>query len=134
MDMQSHTYHDVLLLSLSGRANHDSSDRFRERLMPLIEAETAEYQKIVLDMSNVEYMSSVGLRVLMLAAKTSKKLDRLIVVAGLHSTMKEIFEISRFNMVFKTYDAVGDALAAVSAQALAAYSGGARSPMGTASC
>ena len=67
---------------------------------------------IVLDLSQVEYMSSVGLRVLMLAAKQCKGQHSNIAVAALGEQMREIFQISRFDMVFPVYE---DRAAAVTA-------------------
>ena len=77
--------------------------------------------KILLDMTELAYMSSVGLRALMMAAKASKKVDGVVVVAALQSEMKEIFEISRFHFVFKTFDTVEEALKGMSTTAHAAY-------------
>lgn len=121
MELQAKTFGDVLVLSVVGRIDHNTADGFREALMPHIEGAN---DKIALDMQHVDYMSSVGLRVLMLAAKAGKKDARKIIVAELQPTMKEIFEISRFNMVFDTYDSVRDALDSVSEEALAEYDRG----------
>ena len=121
VDVQVQSYFDVLVLSMSGRINHSGADEFRTNLLPYVEDDAAPYSKIVLDMEMVEYMSSVGLRALMLAAKKSKELGRVIAVAGLNSTMREIFEISRFNLVFSTFDSVRDAIAALSPSALASF-------------
>jgi len=119
VEIEPRTYGDVLVVSLSGRINHKTADPLRDALMPLVEQ--PECGGIVLDLGGVDYMSSVGLRVLMLAAKTGKRLERPIVVAGLQPTMREIFEISRFNMVFDTYESVRDALGALSPSALGAF-------------
>ena len=75
------------------------------------EAEEA-FAAIVLDLSAVDYISSVGLRVLMLAAKQVKSQGGSISVAALQPVVREIFEISRFNLVIPSYAGVDDALAA----------------------
>ena len=99
------------MLALVGKINHEASEQFREALLPLVEALDADYQRIVLDMSAVEYMSSVGLRVLMVAAKSAKQYERKMVVAGLNDTMREIFQISRFHLLYDSFDSLEDALA-----------------------
>lgn len=66
-------------------------------------------------------MSSVGLRALMIAAKKCRETGGTIVVAAMQPDMKEIFEISRFNFVFDSYDAVADAISEISSQAAAAF-------------
>jgi anti-sigma B factor antagonist len=76
---------------------------------------------VVLDFAKVEYISSVGLRVLMLAAKQVRTQKGKLLVAALQPVVKEIFEISRFHMVLETHPSVPQALATLSAAAAAAY-------------
>lgn len=121
MELLEQQYADVLVLGPSGKVDHDSADAFREALIPHVEAQPASFTMIVLDLADVEYMSSVGLRVLVLAAKRSKAVARPIVVAGLNETMREIFQISRFDLMFDVYDDVRAALSGLSAAALAAH-------------
>ena len=75
----------------------------------------------MLDFSQVDYISSVGLRVLMLAAKKAREQDGAIVVAALQPVVREIFEISRFNLVFQCFGTVREALGKISVTALPAY-------------
>ena len=112
---------DVTLALLSGRINHTGAAQFETDLMAVVETTAEESPNIVLDMRDVEYMSSVGLRVLMLASKAAKAQDKNVVVAGLQSTMREIFEISRFDLVFKTYATTEEALSDLSSQALTSF-------------
>jgi len=58
---------------------------------------------MVLDLSAVEYISSVGLRVLMLAARQVKAQEGQIAIAALQPVVREVFEISRFDLVFKVF-------------------------------
>ena len=81
----------------------------------------ADIAAIVLDFTGVEYISSVGLRVLMLAAKQMRARRARIAVAGLQPVVGEIFSISRFDKVLEVFPGPRDALAALSPQALAAY-------------
>jgi anti-anti-sigma factor len=76
---------------------------------------------LVLDFSGVEYISSVGLRVLMLAARQMRGRSARIAVAGLQPLVAEIFSISRFNTVLEVFPSLRDALVALSPEALAAY-------------
>jgi len=47
--------------------------------------------RIVLDMTAVDYVSSAGLRVLLLGAKSLKDTDGEIVIFGMNQTVKEVF-------------------------------------------
>jgi len=69
----------------------------------------------------VEYISSVGLRVLMLASKQSKAQGCTLAVCGLQPVVREIFAISRFDLVLQVFPTLHETLAALSAEALAAF-------------
>jgi anti-sigma B factor antagonist/stage II sporulation protein AA (anti-sigma F factor antagonist) len=65
----------------------------------------------VLDLGAVDYIASVGLRVLMLASRQVRAQGGTIVVAALQPLVREIFEISKFTLVFACFATVADALA-----------------------
>jgi anti-anti-sigma factor len=75
----------------------------------------------VIDLGAVEYLSSVGLRVLMLASKQVKAQGGALAVADLQPVVREIFEISRFNLVLEVFPTLREALAKLSPAALAAF-------------
>jgi anti-sigma B factor antagonist/stage II sporulation protein AA (anti-sigma F factor antagonist) len=83
---------------------------------------------LVLDFTTVEYISSVGLRVLMMASKQLRGREGRIAVAALQPVVREIFEIARFQHVVEVFPSVRDALAALSPAAGAAFDAGAGSP------
>jgi anti-sigma B factor antagonist/stage II sporulation protein AA (anti-sigma F factor antagonist) len=64
---------------------------------------------VVLDLGEVDYMSSAGLRVLMIAARANGSGKGRLVVCGLQSVMKEIFAISRFDTLLDVYATRGAA-------------------------
>jgi anti-anti-sigma factor len=111
----------VLVLSPVGRIDHANSDNFRNALTPFIERCSASGAKLVLDLTGVDYISSAGLRCFMLAEKQSKAQGGTIVVAAMQPVVKEIFEISRFTLVFATFSTVREAVEKLSAAALKAF-------------
>ena len=82
----------------------------------------------MLDFSGVDYISSVGLRVLMIAARQMRAAQGRISVAALQSVVAEIFTISRFDKVLVVQATLDDALAQASGAALAAYRAAGRPP------
>ena len=121
MQVSQQRYADALVLTPVGRIDNSTTDALRADLNAHLAACRNGGDRLVLDFSGVDYISSVGLRVLMLAAKKAREQDGTIVVAGLQPVVREIFEISRFNLVFQCYETVREALAKVSPSALAAY-------------
>ena len=121
MDIKNKTYGDVLVLSPEGRIDHANSEDFRNGLAPFIERCKSDGERIVLDLVGVDYISSAGLRCFMLAEKQAKSQGGTIVVAAMQPVVKEIFEISRFTLVFDTFATVQEAIAKFSPAALQAY-------------
>ena len=70
---------------------------------------------VVLDFSNVVYISSVGLRVLLLAAKQVKAQQGRIAIAALTPIVAEVFQVSHFNLVLKVFADVAAAAAELGA-------------------
>jgi anti-sigma B factor antagonist len=103
---------NTIVLAPAGRIDMSTAEQFRERLIPLI-ASTEAGAAVVLDFSGVDYISSAGLRVLMLAAKEARSSGSLIAVAALQPLVNEIFQISRFDKVLPCHAGVNEALAAV---------------------
>jgi anti-sigma B factor antagonist len=103
-----------------GRIDHATADGFRPALTPHVAGCAAGDDRLVLDLSGVEYISSVGLRVLMLASKQAKAQRGSLAVCGLVPVVREIFEISRFNLVLDVSLTLREALARLSEPALAA--------------
>ena len=124
MRLNQRRYADALVLSPVGRLDHDSSEGFRTELQPLLEGAVRDGSSIVLDLSGLEYVSSAGLRCFSLAAKQARAQGSRIVVAGMTPLVAEIFQISRFNMLFDIHPGVREALVAVSPSAVAAYDRG----------
>jgi anti-sigma B factor antagonist/stage II sporulation protein AA (anti-sigma F factor antagonist) len=102
----------ALVVSPRGRVDHATADAFRAALEPHLDA-CRPGHPLVLDLGAVDYVASVGLRVLMLAARQAKAQGGTIAIANLSPLVREIFEISKFTLVFRCFPTVEEALAAV---------------------
>jgi anti-anti-sigma factor len=120
MELVSKRFADTIVLSPQGRIDHATADQFKAALAPHL-APAATRNPLVIDLTGVEYISSVGLRVLMLASKQAKAQGCALAVCGLQPVVREIFEISRFNLVLQVFPSLREALAALSTEALAAF-------------
>jgi len=121
MEISSRQFVDVVVAAPVGRIDHYSAGRLETALIPLLERSAINKRAVVLDFAGVEYISSVGLRVLMVAAKQMRAHDAKIAVAGLQPVVAEIFAISRFDRVLDVYPSVRNALEKLSAPALEAF-------------
>lgn len=122
MSFASRRYADVTVATPTGRINHETCGGLEQALAPLVDP-AASPAGLVLDFSGVDYISSVGLRVLMVTSKSMRARRSRIAIAALKPVVAEIFTISRFDAVLDVYPTVADALAAISPAALAAWRG-----------
>ncbi len=121
MQIASRQYADTLVASPVGRVDHVTAPHLESALTRLIGQARDGGGTLVLDFSDVEYISSGGLRVLMVAATQMRAQQGKLMVAALHTVAAEIFRVSRFDRVVSVSTTVEDALAQCSAAALAAY-------------
>jgi anti-anti-sigma factor len=117
---------DVFVAVPVGQIDHPNADALRLALAPTLDAAVLAKGSIVLDFSRVTYISSMGLRVLLLAAKELRAVNGKMAIAALQPVVTEIFAIARFNHVLEIFPDVRTALEQYSAPALAAYDAAAR--------
>jgi anti-anti-sigma factor len=70
-------------------------------------------KRMVIDMGNVDYISSAGLRSLLVLAKSMKVAKGSLVVCALNPMVKEVMEISGFDKIFTIAADQAAAIAAV---------------------
>ena len=121
MDLSPRRFADAVVVAPVGRIDQSRADDFQEALAPHLAGCAAGRDRLILDLSGLQYISSAGLRVLMLAAKQSKAQDGTLVLTGLQPLVREIFEISRFTLVFDIAPSLRDAIAKASPSALSAF-------------
>jgi anti-sigma B factor antagonist/stage II sporulation protein AA (anti-sigma F factor antagonist) len=124
MVLEQARFADVVVAAPTGRVDHATAEALREALAPLLARCTADGDRVVLDLGKVDYVSSAGLRVLMLAAKQARAQQGFFAVAAAQPLVHEIFEISKFTLVLRILASVRDAVAAASPAGLAAFDRG----------
>ena len=109
MEIAERRQDEIIVLCPAGRIDNDTSPAFQERLLASVGMAGGS---VLLDLARVEYISSAGLRALMMASKQAKATKGRIAVAALGPVVKEIFAISRFSYVVPVFDTLADAAAA----------------------
>lgn len=85
--------------------------------VPALEAVLREHLdakrvKLVLDLSQVSYMSSSGLRALLRSRREAQAGGGDVVLCGLNPRVREVFEMIGFTSLFRLYDRAAEAAAA----------------------
>lgn len=100
----------TLIAKTEGRVDGSNAREFQDALEEAIEpTDTA----VVLDLENLSYISSAGLRVILLTAKTLRKQDAKLAVCSLSDSIKQVFEISGFDKIIPIHASQAEAVSAV---------------------
>jgi anti-anti-sigma factor len=122
LSTRSESFADCRLVTVRGRIDHSSSERFGQSLG----AEAREVPRgggLVVDLGGVEFITSAGLRALLLAQRTVTAQGARLVVCGVRGVVREVFRIARFDTLLSLADSTEQAVAQVSPAAIEAYSG-----------
>ena len=107
MEISEKTEGKVNVLYLTGRLDAYAANEVEQRLNPL----TATKQvHLVLNLKELEYMSSSGLRVLLAALKRATKHQGDIRLACLRPSVRDVLDIAGFTQFFKVYEEEQDAV------------------------
>ncbi|MCB1855098.1 MAG: STAS domain-containing protein [Pseudomonadales bacterium] len=82
--------HSVARVALVGALNTETAPGFEQRLEEVV---AAGHQLTVLDMKDLDYISSAGLRVIFKAAKQAKAAGRRMAAANRKPHIDKVFEI-----------------------------------------
>lgn len=113
MELTERMQGSTRIVAIEGRIDQSTVGQFQERLTPWLGECKAGGAPMVLDFAGVEYISSVGLRALMLAARQVKAQQGRIAIAAPKPVVAEVFQVSRFNLVLTVMPDLAAALAAV---------------------
>ncbi len=108
MDITTKEYKRCAVIEVSGRIDSATAPELAEVFNDL----TTDGQcNLVLDMEDVEFISSAGLRVLIDVQKTCQRLNRgRLVLAEVPQHICESFELAGFDALFHFYDDQIDAV------------------------
>lgn len=95
-----------IVYTLKGRLAIAGTDELEQ---DIVQAIAAGAQRLVFDLTDLEYISSAGLRVLIVAMKRLGEGDR-ITVCGVRPTVQQIFDISNLTRLMRLAPTVAAAL------------------------
>jgi len=107
MEIQIKKEANATVVTVTGRLDAVTSAEFGKKINELISGGATA---LVIDFDGLDYISSAGLRVLLITAKQLKGKDGQVRCANVKGTVKEVFDISGFGSIFKIDDSVAAAL------------------------
>ena len=101
---------DSMILDISGDVDFANSLEARQSLLDAVRESRSH--RVVVNLSQVQYIDSSGVASLVEALKASRDLGSRFILFGLRPSVREVFQLSRLNTVFEIYDNEEEALAA----------------------
>ena len=114
MELMHRRSHDVDVLAVRGRIQAPEAAKLRERIHQLFDE--GRYC-LVLDLAQLEYIGSSGLRVLVEARKRARQQKLLrfahgdVRIVHLPQRIKEVFDLTGITLLFPVYDNLEEAVA-----------------------
>jgi anti-sigma B factor antagonist len=102
MEISTQEFKHCEMIKIKGRVDSATAPQLTQALEKA--AEGGRY-KLVVDMGELEYMSSAGFRALLAAQRNAKKYNRgEVVLASVPDRIREALELAGFTELFKTFD------------------------------
>ena len=109
MKFSQQRLNQAMIVGLSGRMDVTNAAQAEVELLGHVE----EGEKLmVLDCAELDYISSAGLRVLLLTAKKMQANRGEVRLSSLQAPIREVFDIAGFSQVFAIYPDTDSALSA----------------------
>ena len=100
---------NALVLLPVGRVDSSNAHRFEALVMRRIRGDE---RHVIVDFSRLDFISSAGLRVLLLAAKSLEAEKGTFVLCAMKNHIREIFRINGFDRIIPTEESRESAIAA----------------------
>ena len=110
MDVMTERHDDVLSANVDGRIDGSNVVQFEEAIRTSIEESD---RAVIMDFEKLVYISSAGLRALLMTAKSLKARDAKLVLCSLTDSIREVFEVSGFDKILPIHPTRAAALASL---------------------
>jgi len=100
----------VTIVAVKGRLDSVTAPTLGERLSGALAAPS---RRLLIELSQLEYISSAGFRVLLLAAKRAAETDGQIVLAGVSGKVRQLFDLGGFLDLFRICGSRDEGIAAL---------------------
>jgi anti-anti-sigma factor len=107
MDLRRRRCDGVMVLAAAGRIDSTTSKAFEAEVIEVLDDGE---RRVVLDLSGVDYMSSAGIRVLLMATKRLTGRGRLV-LCGLQGPVRQVLDLAGLFKLFVVDTTCDNALA-----------------------
>jgi anti-sigma B factor antagonist len=114
MNLETQTVDDIIVITLTGEMNGRTAPDVETQLLPM----ACSGCKLLLNMVGVTFLSSAGLRILLMLYRKIEAQDGAVALCNLRETIQDTMSITGFFHFFTAYNSETEGIAALQAQPL----------------
>lgn len=103
MNIKTEKTADIQIIRIEGRLDAMTAGEFESIVSPLIQQSG---QNVLVDCAKLEYISSAGLRSILIIAKEQKKNEKSLGLCCLNESIMEVFRISGFDTIISIFPTI----------------------------
>jgi anti-sigma B factor antagonist len=107
MDIVETSRGGVSIIEIKGRLDSKTTGELEHKILGVLEGDG---QKLLVDMADLDYINSSGLRVLVMAYQRLKQSGGTLAISGTKDYILEVFEIAGYHRLFNLFPNQDDAL------------------------
>jgi len=107
MEIFQENNNGVEIFSVTGSLDSNTSSELETKIYTALEK---GLQKLILNLENLDYISSAGIRVMLKTTKDLKRMEGNIVLCSLQDYVREVFDIAGFDGYLNIADNLEEAI------------------------
>lgn len=109
MEIKNYNQDGHIIVELDGSLDSNTVSMAESKVMPLIDVKSY----MILDLSKCNYVSSAGLRLLLMVTKELASKGGYLTLTGVCDEVKDVMEMTGFSCFFKAFKDIPEALEAL---------------------
>ena len=107
MIIKTETISEAFVIQPEGRLDAITAAEFEKEVTPMLQSE----HNVLIDFGKIDYISSAGLRSILILVKEMKKHEKVLILCCLNDAIKEVFCISGFDSIMTICPTIEEGLA-----------------------
>jgi anti-sigma B factor antagonist len=103
VNLRFESFGPVTVLILEGRLDYGAAAGFQAQVEQWLAGVNTKGAALIIDCAELDYVSSAGLRVFLLAARGSQRAGLSFAICALKPAVREVFDVSGFSRVITVH-------------------------------
>lgn len=106
MKVDFKTQNNILIIKVNGSIDSNTAPEIQEKIL----GASADSKNVIIDLSEVDFVSSAGLRVILMIYRQIKSKDGKVVLVGVSEEIRDVMTVTGFANFFEMVDSIENAL------------------------